>query len=66
MNDFFFEILAKMNYVVMLLSCYVVPVNQQFHFALFAIILTAGLIAGLTPYGISTCIFSLGNCIKRE
>lgn len=54
--DFFFEILAKMNHVVM-----VFLFNQQFHFVLFAIILTAGLIAGLTPYGISTNIFLTGQ-----
>jgi cytochrome c biogenesis protein CcdA len=51
-TDFFFEILAKMNHVVM-----VFLFNQQFHFALFAIILTAG----LTPYGISTSIFLTGQ-----
>jgi cytochrome c-type biogenesis protein len=60
MIDFLFEVLGKMTNVIQPFLY-----EQQFSPVLFSIVMAAGFIAGLTPFGISTMVFLVGQLQKE-
>jgi cytochrome c-type biogenesis protein len=60
MIDFLFEVLGKMTNVIQPFLY-----EQQFSPILFSIVMAAGFIAGLTPFGISTMVFLVGQLHKE-
>jgi cytochrome c-type biogenesis protein len=60
MIDFLFKVLGEMTNIIQPFLY-----DQQFSVVLFAIVMTAGLIAGLTPFGMSTIVFLVGQ-LQRE
>jgi cytochrome c-type biogenesis protein len=58
--DFLFEVLGKMTNIIQPFLY-----EQEFSFTLFAIIFTAGFIAGLTPFGVTTMVFFVGQLHKE-
>lgn len=61
MIDYLFEALGKMNNAIQP-ALY----QQDFSLSLFAIVMAAGLIAGLTPFGVTTAVFAAGKINGRE
>lgn len=60
MIDFLFEVLGKMTNVIMPFLY-----AQQFSPVLFAIVMAAGLIAGMSPFGMTTIVFLVDQIQKQ-
>lgn len=60
MIDFLFEVLGKMTNVIMPFLY-----EQQFSPVLFSIVLAVGLIAGLSPFGMTTTVFLINQVQKN-
>jgi cytochrome c-type biogenesis protein len=59
--EYLFEVLGNMTNVIQPFLY-----DQQFSFMLFAIVMAAGLIAGITPFGLTTIVFFVGQLDKEN
>jgi cytochrome c-type biogenesis protein len=61
MIEYLFRVLGEMTNVIQPFLY-----NQQFSLVLFAIVMAAGLVAGLTPFGMTTMVFLSGQLHRED